>query len=406
MRPCRRRRGGLAASEPAGGGFSPAGPLQVPGADGLTGLETLAREAGSLDLHEVLSTPVPRYVTVKATGARVFVGYGWCPQGSEVPRKGACCPRWPEKLRLVSSDGRMVPGRCRATNQCEYCARLSAVEYAEMFALDALDGEAPEVWMVLTTRTATLDTAGFYQGRRKVITALKRRWPGVRYAALVEFTTGYAAADGLRRPHWNLFFKGIPAADAARAGEIAARVWCGHVDAEPQGQFCGPVSEFGGLMRYVTLHFLKESQQPPKGWKGQRVMFSTGRKGVGGFFTRPVWKVRRDAKRALRLKRELWRAESLGWEGAMASAIAENELERQDGLLWELRVLTVDADGVIRKARMLDNSEPRTQRRRVSPAERVNATADALREFEGWRPFERPVRDEQLALWSALEIRS
>ncbi len=75
-------------------------------------------QAPALDMHEVKSTP-------SLTG----------------------CERWPSSLWLLSSTGAKVPGRCGASIQCDYCAKLAAVEYSESLALDALKGCAPEVWM-------------------------------------------------------------------------------------------------------------------------------------------------------------------------------------------------------------------------------------------------------------------
>lgn len=258
---------------------------------------------------------------------------------------------------MRSSAGEYVPGRCRATNLCDYCARLAAVEYSEMLALDAVAGVAPSVWAVLTTRTSTLDTAAFYRGREKVVRALRRRWPGCEYVCLVEFTTGYADRRGLRRPHWNLLLKGIPLAELAEAESIIKRVWCSHADALPQGQYVGGVSEVGGLMRYLALHFLKESQRPPKGWKGQRVNFSRG------YFGRPVWMVRRDAQRSLRLKREMWRAENEGYEGVAVLDVAELAVERAERKRWELVSVTLDEEtGELLRARALRGGEPVTAR--------------------------------------------
>ena len=76
-------------------------------------------------------------------------------------------------MRLLSSWGELVKGRCRAANRCDYCARLAAVENAEMLALDALDGQARAVWCLLTTRTATIDTARFYKSREVVMRAIR-----------------------------------------------------------------------------------------------------------------------------------------------------------------------------------------------------------------------------------------
>src|SRR3954447_789063 len=130
------------------------------------------RPAGALDLHEDFSEP---------------------------PRPGTGCERCPARLRLASvTTGELVRGRCHATNLCGYCAKLGAVENAEMLALDALAGRAPELWAVLTTRTATVATAPFYEARRAIVRALRRRdrWPGAEVACLVEFTTGYGEKSG------------------------------------------------------------------------------------------------------------------------------------------------------------------------------------------------------------------
>src|SRR5690242_6423123 len=67
------------------------------------------------------------------------------------------CARWPAKLRLLSSRGELVRGRCGATRLCDYCAKLAAVEVSEMLALDAMEGNAPTVWCVLTTRNPDVD---------------------------------------------------------------------------------------------------------------------------------------------------------------------------------------------------------------------------------------------------------
>lgn len=280
-----------------------------------------------LDLHEGLSTPAPH----ELPGLD-----GRYPD----PRPGGC-PRWPAGLWLLSSLGERVPGRCKGTNQCDYCARLAAVENSEMLGLDAMEGEAPQVWAVLTTRTATLDMAGFYRAREKVTLALKRRWP-VRYASLLEFTTGYGPrSGGRRRPHWNLLLKGIPrsAVDEWRdstTGEtlhqLICRVWCDHVDAEPDGQHVADVADAGGLMRYISLHFQKESQAPPRGFRGQR--FNCSR----DYFTgRTRAEMREDARLALREKRELWKlARHTGLEGDELEDAYEAELAAVGFPEWRL----------------------------------------------------------------------
>jgi hypothetical protein len=228
--------------------------------------------AGRLDLHEEVSDP-----------------------------RGSGCSRWPEHLRLLNgSTGELVTGRCGSTNLCDYCARLGAVEVSEVLALDALRGNAPALWVVLTTRTAAVEPRRFYRSREAVWKAVKRRWPHAEYAALVEFTTGYGPrSGGARRPHWNLLVKGVPVEDAEALQEVVVRVWCDREDAEPWAQYVGAVSEVGGLMRYVALHFLKESQKPPRGWRGHRFLKSRG------YLGRPAAEARAEARSSLRLKRLL-----------------------------------------------------------------------------------------------------
>jgi hypothetical protein len=208
---------------------------------------------------------------------------------------------------------------------------LAAVENSELLALDALHGSAPAIWACLGTRTATLDPRPFYDARRLVMRALKRRWPEVEYACLVEFTTGYGPrSGGRRRPHWNLLLKGIPAADVDLARELVARVWCQHVDAAPGAQYVGVVSETGGLMRYLAHHFQKESQAPPPGWRGHRFIKSRG------YLWAATPAARRAAREALRLKRELHRAHGRGLTGTDAEAAAASALGLAAATTWEL----------------------------------------------------------------------
>jgi len=262
-----------------------------------------APDGPALDLHEGLSDPRPTR-----------------------------CDRWPENLALLSSDGELVRGRCKATNQCDYCARLAAVENTEMLALDAMEGNAPEVWCVLTTRTATVCMKLFYEARRQVMKALRRRWPSCQYASLLEFTTGYSArSGGQRRPHWNLLLKGIPAAECATAEALIKRVWCGQVDASPAAQYVGVIAEAGGLMRYIALHFQKESQSPPEGFSGQR--FNCSR----GYFdgvTRA--EARAEARDSLFEKRALRRALMLGLDGDQAEDHVDREWVQRINTSWRL----------------------------------------------------------------------
>src|SRR3954447_3957495 len=118
-------------------------------------------------------------------------------KGISDPARSSGCPRWPADLRLRNPDTlALIPGRCRATNLCDYCARLAAVENAEVLSIDAMATGGPRVWAVLSTRTATGDTRRFYRSREQVLKALRRRWAGCEVAAQVEFTTGYGTRSG------------------------------------------------------------------------------------------------------------------------------------------------------------------------------------------------------------------
>ena len=259
-------------------------------------------------------------------------------------------------MRLVSSDGVSRRGRCRSVNLCSYCAKLAAVENAEMLSLDAVEHGAPEVWACLTTRSADPSPASFYRAREKVRKALRRRWPDCQDSTLVEFTTGYGPrSEGRRRPHWNALLKGVPVADVEEASEVVARVWCGQVDAEAARQHVAPVSDAGGLMRYLALHFQKESQAPPKGWKGHRFVSSRG------YFPDGAAAARERAKRSLRLGRAVfwanavaegkWLDEDLVMGSDELEAIIEERLLEEASRSWSMKHVHGQSADVERKKR-------------------------------------------------------
>jgi len=296
------------------------------------------------------------------------------------------CVCGPRNLLLRSSHGELVRPRGGCVNRCAYCAKLAAVENSEMLALDALEGDPPAVWMVLGTRTpfpvlpgececsedggrcerCTLlrgQMAGFYDGLRLAKRALRRRWPGAEYAAMLEFTTGYAAtSSGLRRPHWNLLVKGVPAADAKEAGEVAARIWCRHVDAEPAAQFSGSIYAAGGLMRYMAQHFQKASQEPPEGFTGQRFNCSLA------YFTGCTRAVaRRRAKEALAIKRELWKAQRVDADAYDVELRAHEAHQRSLSTVWTLASATGSRLGTA----IIDGAPTRRSRNDEATARRV-----------------------------------
>lgn len=249
-------------------------------------------------------------------GGRAAVAQAAAPldlhEGIVTPRRPGC-ERWPENLRLRSDGGEFVRGRCKATNLCDYCARLAAVETSEMLLLDALE-YAPTVYAVLTAREL-LTRQECRRHLDKLRASLRRQWPGIEWAVLVEFQRRGAL-------HLNLLVKGVDESACARLWEAICRVWCARVDAEPVAQFVGPVYDGGGVVRYISQHFLKPSQAPPRGWRGHR--FSCTR----GYLVRPASEMRLEARRSLSLKRALHRG--------VPADLLELELAVAAGKTWEL----------------------------------------------------------------------
>ena len=168
----------------------------------------------------------------------------------------------------------------------------------QMLIEDALGGSPPTILMVLTSRLATVDMAVFYVARAKVVRAIRRRWPQAEYDIELEYSTGYGPrSGGLRRPHLNYLWKGIPANCSELAGEISARVWCQHVDALPEHQYCAPIRTPAAALKYLTSHFTKTSQRAPANFRGHRSLSSRG------YFAQGVAVARRQAKEALAARR-------------------------------------------------------------------------------------------------------
>ncbi len=241
--------------------------------------------------------------------------------------KGCTCG--PSNLRLLSSDGELVRVRGGSVNLCEYCAGQKAIEDLRMLRDDAMAGSAPGVLVVLGTRTATLSMAEFRTGRRAVTQVLRRA--GVRYACLVEYTTGYGPrAGGERRPHWNWLLKDAPEdVDGLIADMVAA--WCASVDAEPEAQYGAPLRTPAAAINYLVGHFTKASQRPPVGFKGKR--FNCSRDYFDGLSVRAA-RVR--AREAIALERELYKAGRAGFGAHDAELIAQEAMVRRSDTTWTL----------------------------------------------------------------------
>lgn len=222
-----------------------------------------------------------------------------------------------------------------------------------MLVLDALAGDAPQLVCILGTRTPTLDMDAFAEGRRRVAQEVRRRWPGAEYAYEVEFTTGYGPrAGGLRRPHWNWFWKGIPRADVDEFASLVRRVWCRYVDALPELQYAAEIDNAVGLTKYVTEHFMKASQRPPAGFTGQRFCCSRGYFGEGVSVTT----ARARARESLRRKRAIWKATQAGFDAHDAELIAREHLVAAASTVWTLtneRGVPVSATGPVYNERRM-----------------------------------------------------
>ncbi len=312
--------------------------------------------------------------------------------GSEPNAKESGCARWPQTLRLASTSGLLVPGRCRSTRQCDYCARLAAVEWCELLTLDALNG------LVLTTAEVKPSLDRVKAAKKALVEAVRARWPGAEYVCLLEFTTGRGTrARGSRRPHWNWLWKGIPDGDLDELRALVVTHWQAHLDAADEAQHVGTVYAVGGLMKYLALHFLKESQRPPVWWHGHRVTRSRG------YLWLPTWKAREEAQRSLRFKRELHRAELEGFELADAHAVAEVRQTVALSVRWECVELSIDTEtGELTRARPIHGRDTvlAPQRPLNPPGHGTMAEWEALREFLARRTSIRPADGLRCAVLS------
>jgi len=161
-----------------------------------------------------------------------------------------------------------------------------------MLYLDAME-YAPTFLVVLTAREF-LTRSECRRHLEHLRRALRREWPAVEWAVLVEFQRRGAL-------HLNLLVKGVPAEALEALQSLAGGFWCSRVDAEPWAQSVTAVYDGGGVIRYLAHHFNKPHQAPPKGWRGHR--FSCTR----GYLVRPAAEMRVEASRSLRMRWALHR---------------------------------------------------------------------------------------------------
>jgi hypothetical protein len=248
----------------------------------------------------------------------------------------AGCLRWPAGLYLLrEATGELLAGRCRSTNLCPYCRKLGVLETVEMWTLDALE-HAPSLYVVLTSREH-LTRADCRRHLTQLLRAARRVWTGCEWCVSVEF-------QRKGRLHLNLLVKGVPIGDCERFRAVVIDgVWCARVDALPIAQYCAAIADGVGVVRYINekmAHGLKSEQAPPLGWRGHRTSQTRG------YLVRPASVMREEARRSLRISREVWR----GHELAEAIAI----VDAADGESWEL----VDTRDRSRKALRADAMRP------------------------------------------------
>jgi len=264
--------------------------------DGLVSAVAVSAAAGgALDLHEGIDTP---------------------PSG---------CARWPAALRLRNElTGELVMGRCKSTNLCVYCQRLYVVETVEMLSRDALE-YAPSLWLVLTAREH-LTRADCRRHLAKLLKAARKCWPSIEWFVQVEFQRRGAL-------HLNLLIKGVPVGDLGELHELVSFRWCERVDALPVGQWAGEINDAGGVVKYLSkmlAHGLKAEQAPPIGWKGHRTSQTRG------YLVRSAAVMRREAREALRSKREIWKAIEAGADAHDAELLAHDALKLAARSSWVL----------------------------------------------------------------------
>ncbi len=280
--------------------------------------------------------------------------------GIDDPARGKCGRTPDHRYLLNHGTGELVPVRCKATNLCDYCARLAAIETSEMLLLDAME-DAPTLYAVLTAREL-IDKPSCRRHLQQLRLALRGRWPDVRWAVLTEFQKRGAL-------HLNLMVKGVPGEDCEEFLERITALWCARVDALPIGQWAETMASSIGVVQYLTLHFMKPAQAPPHGWRGHR--FSCTR----DYLVRPASVMREEARQALRLKRLLHRGLEL--------ADAEIALAVANAITWGYKSLTPVLPDVPESTPRRDDVNPSPRSRSGGGAARRRGSPGTVRVASG-----------------------
>lgn len=252
-------------------------------------------------------------------GGRLDLKEGICD-----PRPAKACQRWPEFLFLLSSQGEVVQGCCKATNLCVHARERYVMETVEMLLLDAME-YAPTLWVVLTAREH-LTRRDTYAHLRQLLRSGRVRWPALQWFVQVEFQRRGAL-------HLNLLIKGVPVEQRKQLLAVLSGVWCSRVDALPAGQCARAVNDGQGLVRYLnkTLsHGLKAEQAPPIGWRGHRTSQTRG------YLVRPAAAMREEAREAIRQRRARWKATRAGLDAHDVELVVHQALELAAATTWRL----------------------------------------------------------------------
>lgn len=219
------------------------------------------------------------------------------PEGAEAlsPSGIAGCENVRLGLRFLAPDGTLHFVRCGSPNKCGFCAYMAAAEDGMVILQDALEFEPPRVALTLTTRAAHTPPATF---RRDVEQLLKwlRKQVDVEYFQRVEFTTGKGTrSGGHRRIHAHNLVKRLTPEDAAQLAPQVSEFWRSRTGAHRVE--LAELRSAAGAMHYITEHFSKASQRPPRGWSGRRTRYSRG------YFSKPNVDRREQAREVLRDRR-------------------------------------------------------------------------------------------------------
>ena len=235
------------------------------------------------------------------------------------------CRRWPRWMRLLSSEGELVMGRCKATNLCPHCQRCYVRETVEALILDSIENP-PTCWVVLTA-AEHLTRSELSRHLMRMRESLRARGWTVEWFVQVEMQRRGAL-------HANLLIKGC----AGREHEFGAdllELWSRRpgVTTVPEAQYVGAIGAAVAVAKYcgkMLGHGLKREQAPPIGWRGHRTSHTRG------YFAGGTAAARQRARESLQRKRALAIATDSGL-GAHDAEIGVSESMRRDAAVtWTL----------------------------------------------------------------------